>query len=93
MEGHVLAVRPGESACLACLVKEPPACWKRRFPVIVAMSAMVAQIAALEGIKLATGFAEPALDHLIHVDKVAMRMKRVELLRDPDCRHWSNVVS
>jgi len=93
MEGHVLAVRPRESACLSCLVKEPPAYWKRRFPVIGAVSAMVAQIAALEGIKLVTGFAEPALDHLIHVDTIAMRMKRVKLLRDPDCPHCSNVVS
>lgn len=93
MEGHVLAVRPGESACLACLIKEPPAYWKRRFPVIGAVSAMVAQIAVLEGIKLVTNFAKPALDHLIHVDTIAMRLKRVKLLRDPDCPHCGDLVS
>ncbi len=89
MEGHVLAVEPGKSTCLACLVKEPPAYWKRRFPVIGAVSAMVAQIAVLEGLKLLTHFAEPTLDRLIHVDTLAMRMKKVRVLRDPSCSHCS----
>lgn len=89
MEGHVLAVDPGQSTCLGCLVKEPPAYWKRRFPVIGAVSAMVAQIAVLEGIKLLTRFAEPSLDHLIHVDTLAMRMKKVRLHRDLTCSHCS----
>ena len=89
MEGHVLAVDPGISTCLACLVKEPPAYWKRRFPVIGAVSAMVAQVAVLEGLKLLTRFAEPALDRLIYVDTLAMRMKKVRVLRDPSCPHCS----
>ncbi len=89
MEGHVLAVEPGRSTCLACLIKEPPAYWKRRFPVIGAVSAMVAQIAVLEGIKLLTRFAEPALDRLIHVDTLTMRMKKVRVLRDRSCPHCS----
>ncbi len=87
MEGHVLAVDPGKSTCLACLIKEPPAYWKRRFPVIGAVSAMVAQIAVLEGLKLVTRFAEPALDQMIHVDAAKMRMKKVRLVRDPGCEH------
>jgi molybdopterin/thiamine biosynthesis adenylyltransferase len=89
MEGHVLAVDPGKSTCLACLVRVPPAYWKRRFPVIGAVSAMVAQIAVLEGMKLLTGFAKPALNELIHVDARAMRQKKVRLLRDPNCPHCS----
>jgi len=93
MEGHVLAVRPGESTCLACLVNEAPAYWKRRFPVIGAVSAMVAQIAVLEGMKLVTDFAEPALDHLIHIDTLAMRMKKVKLSRDPHCPHCGDLAS
>lgn len=87
MEGHVLAVDPGKSTCLGCLIKEPPAYWKRRFPVIGAVSAMVAQIAVLEGLKLVTRFAEPALDQMIHVDAAKMRMKKVRLVRDPGCEH------
>ena len=87
MEGHVLAVDPGKSTCLGCLIKAPPAYWKRRFPVIGAVSAMVAQIAVLEGLKLVTRFAEPALDQMIHVDAAKMRMKKVRLVRDPGCEH------
>ena len=87
----MLAVDPGKSACLGCLVKEPPAYWKRRFPVIGAVSAMVAQIAALEGIKLLTRFAEPAVDRMIHVDARWMRMKKVRLVRDADCYHCSGI--
>lgn len=87
MEGHVLAVDPGKSTCLGCLIKEPPAYWKRRFPVIGAVSAMVAQIAVLEGIKLLTRFAEPSLDRLIHIDTLTMRMKKVRLHRDLSCSH------
>ncbi len=93
MEGHVLAVDPGKSTCLGCLVKEPPAYWKRRFPVIGAVSAMVAQIAALEGIKLLTRFAEPAVDRMIHIDAQSMRMKKVRLVRDADCHHCSGIKS
>lgn len=93
MEGHVLAVDPGKSTCLGCLVKAPPAYWKRRFPVIGAVSAMVAQIAALEGIKLLTRFAEPAVDRMIHVDAQWMRMKKVRLVRDADCHHCSGIKS
>lgn len=91
MEGHVLAVAPGRSTCLACLIKEPPAYWKRRFPVIGAVSAMVAQIAVLEGLKLLTRFAEPVLDEMIHIDARVMRLKKVQLLRDPSCPHCSNL--
>ncbi|MFT6594453.1 MAG: hypothetical protein ACJAT3_000415 [Akkermansiaceae bacterium] len=50
---------------------------------------MVAQVAVLEGLKLLTRFAEPALDRLIHVDTLAMRMKKVRVLRDPSCPHCS----
>ncbi|MEN8678825.1 MAG: HesA/MoeB/ThiF family protein [Akkermansiaceae bacterium] len=91
MEGHVLAVDPGKSTCLGCLVKEPPAYWKRRFPVIGAVSAMVAQIAVLEGIKLLTRFSNPALDQMIHIDAQRMRMKKVRLVRDPACDHCSRI--
>ena len=87
LEGHVLAVRPHESPCLACLIKAPPPSWKRRFPVIGAVSALVAQIAALEGIKLLTGYAPAHTGVLLHVDTLTMRLKHLKILRDPECPH------
>ena len=54
---------------------------------------MIAQIAALEGIKLLTRFSEPAVDRMIHVDAQWMRMKKVRLVRDKDCHHCSGIKS
>lgn len=90
MEGHVLPVRPGESACLGCLLQQPPEWWQRRFPVLGAVSAMVAQIAALEGIKLLTGFSPAHTDRLIHIDATSMRMRQLKLRRNPNCPHCSS---
>ncbi len=86
-EGHVLPVDPGKSACLACLVPSPPDYWKRRFPVLGAVSALVAQIAALEGLKLLTGFAPPHTGTLLHIETLTMRLRHVAVRRNPSCPH------
>ena len=91
LEGHVLAVRPGQSTCLACLVEAPPEYWKRRFPVIGAVSALVAQIAALEGIKLLTDFAPAATDQLIHIDTRTLRLRKLPVRRHPSCPHCATL--
>lgn len=87
LEGHILAVRPGQSTCLACLVADPPDYWKRRFPVIGAVSGLVAQIAALEGLKLLTEFSPPHTDQLIHIDTHSMRLRKLAVTRNPHCPH------
>ena len=79
MEGRVQVVVPGETPCLACLYPEVPPHWKRRFPVIGAVSALVAQVAALEGIKLLAGFGEVAAGELVHIDAAAMAVDRIRL--------------
>lgn len=91
LEGHVLATRPGESACLACLVDSPPEYWKRRFPVIGAVSALVAQIAVLEGLKLLTNFATASTNELIHIDTATMRLRKLPVQRNPSCPHCQNL--
>ena len=50
LEGQVTVVVPGQTPCLACLYPEKPPHWKRRFPVFGAVSALVANIGAMEGI-------------------------------------------
>ncbi len=85
MEGQVLAVQGGETACLACLVSQPPEHWKRKFPVIGALSAMVAQIAALEGIKLLTGMGEAQTDTLVHISAESMDIRKIKVQRNPNC--------
>lgn len=87
LEGHVLPVRPGRSACLGCLMDAPPIYWKRRFPVLGAVSAMVAQVAALEGIKLLTNYAPAHTNRLIHIDTTTMRLRKLSVRRNPACLH------
>lgn len=85
MEGHVLAVRGGETTCLCCIVDSPPEHWERRFPVIGALSAMIAQISALEGIKMLTSLGVAQTDTLIHVDSMNMDMRKFNVKRNPNC--------
>lgn len=85
MEGRVIPIVPGRTPCLACLYPEPPEHWRRRFPVLGAVSALAANLAAIEGIKLLTGFGTPALNRLIYFDATSMRFQSVEIRRDPGC--------
>lgn len=86
MQGQVMPVVPGLTPCLSCIYPEVPVHWRRRFPVIGAVSSMVAQIGALEGIKLIAGFGEVSLGHLIMVDAARMDFSKVKLLpRRHDC--------
>ena len=84
-EGQVLVILPGETPCLACLYPEEPVNWKRRFPVIGAVSAMIGNLAVIEGVKVLTGFAKPVLNAMIHVDTSRMRMRTIAIVRRTDC--------
>lgn len=90
-EGQVLAVRPGDSTCLACLTPHPPEGWKRRFPVLGAVSALMAQIGVLEGIKLLTNHAPAHTNTLIHMDTLTMELQKIAVSRNPDCAHCGAV--
>jgi molybdopterin/thiamine biosynthesis adenylyltransferase len=85
MEGRVITVVPGETPCLACLYPEIPPHWKRRFPVIGAVSALVAQVGALEGIKLLSGMPGTNAGKMVFLDTVNMETRKVALARNPDC--------
>ena len=86
MQGQVMVVMPGSTPCLACLYPELPSHWRRRFPVIGAVSSMVAQIAAIEGIKLLTGIGKVSFGNLIMIDAASMDFTKVKLaLRNDHC--------
>ena len=84
-DGQVIPIVPGQTACLACLYPEIPEHWKRRFPVLGAVSALVANIAALEGIKLITGVAEPALGKMILLDARSMNIDKITIKKRTTC--------
>ena len=85
LEGQVIPVVPGKTPCLSCIYPEIPPGWKRRFPVIGAVSAMIANIGALEGIKLITGVGQSSAGHMIHLDTATMTMQKIKISHRSDC--------
>lgn len=85
MEGHIIPIVPGETACLACLYPEVPPHWKRKFPVLGAVSALAANIGALEGIKCLTGLAESQKGKMLYFDSATMNFQKIVIQRNPDC--------
>ena len=85
LEGRVMTVLPGQTACLACLYPEPPANWKREFPVFSAVSSTVGSLAALEAIKLIAGIGQPLSGRLLTFDLRDMSFRTIAIARRPDC--------
>ena len=83
--GQVTTIIPGVTPCLACLYPEKPSQWKRQFPVIGAVPALIGQIAALEGIKLLTGLGQPLAGVLLYCDTATMSFQKIPIRRRPDC--------
>ncbi len=85
MEAYLTTFVPGQTPCLACLSPEEPAWWKRRFPVIGAVSGTVACMAAVETIKLITALGQPLLGRMLAIDLRHMTTRSLNLARDPAC--------
>lgn len=91
LEGQVFTVVPGETACLSCLYPETPENWRRRFPVIGAVSSLVASIGAMEGIKLLAGLGESSKGMLILVDTRTMDVRKVKIAPREICAVCGNM--
>ncbi len=85
MEGQVTVVRPGKTACLACLYPEDPPEWKREFPVFGAVSALAACVGVMEGIKLLSGIGASLEGKLLYYDLRHMTFRTLPIARRPDC--------
>lgn len=85
LEGRVMTVIPGETACLACLYPEDPPAWKRQFPVFGAVSATAGCIGAMEGIKLISGTGASLAGKLLYFDLGAMSFQVIPIARRADC--------
>jgi molybdopterin/thiamine biosynthesis adenylyltransferase len=84
-EARLLTVRPGASACLACLYPEAPPHWTREFPVFGAVSSAIASLAAAEVIKLLSGIGAPLTNRLLLADLGRMSFSTLEVARNPRC--------
>ncbi len=85
LEAQITSIIPGRTACLACLCPEPPADWRRQFPVFGAVAGMVGCLGAMEVIKLLAGLGEPLLNRLLSCDLLTMSFRTVKTTRSPDC--------
>jgi molybdopterin/thiamine biosynthesis adenylyltransferase len=83
---QLTTIVPGRTPCLACLYPEPPAAWKRQFPVFGAVAGTVGCMGAMEVIKLIAEFGETLSGHMLVGDLRDMTFRRVKLReRDPRC--------
>ena len=84
-EVHITSFAPGKTGCLRCLYPEEPDDWKRRFPVIGAVSGAVGCLGAMEAIKIITGLGDPLFNRLVTCDLRAMTFNSVRLRQRLDC--------
>ena len=85
LEGQLTVIEPGQTPCLRCLYPEPPASWKRRFPVFGAVSGSLGCMAAMEVIKLISGLGKPLRGQLLSMDLREPAFRRFRIRRDPAC--------
>jgi molybdopterin/thiamine biosynthesis adenylyltransferase len=85
LEAQITTIVPDHTPCLACVYPEPPADWRREFPVFGAVSGMVGCLGAMEVIKLVSGLGEPLLGRLLACDLRTMSFRTVNTARRSDC--------
>jgi molybdopterin-synthase adenylyltransferase len=86
MEAHLTVLVPGRTACLRCLYPEPPPSWQvYGFPVLGAVSGAIGCLAAIEAIKMLTGFGRPLVGRMLVCDTEVNLYEQVEIARNPAC--------
>jgi molybdopterin-synthase adenylyltransferase len=85
LEARLTTIVPGQTACLACFCPEPPAYWKRQFPVFGAVSGVIGCLAAMEAIKVLAGLGEPLLGRMLVCDLRRMLFRVLSLKADAHC--------
>jgi adenylyltransferase/sulfurtransferase len=89
-EGHLAVYRGWEAdkPCYQCLVGSDPerpetSCAEQG--VLGAMAGVMGSLAAMEAIRVITGFGEDAAGKLLLVDALSLRFRSVKLPKDPGC--------
>ncbi|MFM8471605.1 MAG: HesA/MoeB/ThiF family protein [Limisphaerales bacterium] len=85
LEAHLTTFIPGRTGCLQCLVPEIPPDWRRRFPVLGAVSGVAGSLGAVEVVKLLTGLGEPLAGTRLVMDLGTMQFRRLKIAWPPAC--------
>ncbi|WP_258535714.1 HesA/MoeB/ThiF family protein [Bacillus sp. 03113] len=90
-EISLTTVKPGETACLACIFPDREKSWEPLgFPVLGATSGIAGCLAAIEVIKALTGIGEPYYNKLYRFDSLHFTSSTFALKRNPSCSHCSD---
>lgn len=86
-EGYVSTFLPGETPCLACIYPKKPDYWTniKVFPAIGPGPAIVGSMAAMEAIKVLTGFGKPLKNVLWFFDLETNITRHLRINRRLDC--------
>jgi molybdopterin/thiamine biosynthesis adenylyltransferase len=79
LEASLTVIHPPRTLRFRDLVPEVPQSWQRRFPVFGAVSGTVGCMAAMEVIKLISGFGEPLVNRMLRIDLRSMRFDTIRL--------------
>jgi molybdopterin/thiamine biosynthesis adenylyltransferase len=83
LEGRVMTVIPGETACLRCIYRDDiPA---EKFPVVGVTPGVVGCMQATEAIKYLTGIGTLLKDRFLVYDGLNMKFLDLNVKRDPGC--------
>ena len=85
LEATLTTIVAGTTPCLRCLLPEEPKAWKREFPVFGAVSGTVGCMAAMEAIKVLSGFGEPLMGRMLTMDLRHMQFHTHHIARRPSC--------
>ena len=92
-EGQMMPILPGETACLGCLVPEPPAAGSMptcdSAGVLGPAVNVVASLQAVEAIKILSGNLTAVTKQLTVVDLWNSRYRTLDIKPDPNCRACS----
>ncbi len=89
LEGRVMTIIPGETACLRCVYRGIVP--QEKFPVIGVTPGIIACIQATEAIKYLVGIGTLLTNRLLVYDGLNLKFTELTVKRNPDCEHCSNI--
>jgi molybdopterin/thiamine biosynthesis adenylyltransferase len=86
MEAQLTTIVPPDTPCVECIVPETPDWWHSQgFGVLATVPGMLANMAAMEAIKMITGYGEPLAGVMVTFDAEDTTFGRYKLEKRADC--------
>jgi len=85
LEGRVMTIIPGETACLKCVYRG--AMPEKKFPVIGVTPALIGSVQAAEVIKYLLKTGELLTNRMLLYDALNLSFEELKIKKDPNCEH------